>query len=180
MNKERKSIMKIEHESLQIESNGKRVTYSDITEKVRQIIQATGVQDGLCVVSSQHTTCSVIFEEFVHDKDWNGDELLQVDLNHILDKMVPRQLTESDYLYPGAEHVQFLEELSQQKADYPNDLTTILNADAHLRASLFGSSQTLIIKEGEPLIGSVGYIYFVDWDQNRKRNRTCNLLVMGN
>ncbi|GBD62714.1 secondary thiamine-phosphate synthase enzyme [Tetragenococcus halophilus subsp. flandriensis] len=173
-------MMKIEHGSLKVESNGSKVTYSDITDQVRQEIQEAGVQDGLCVVSSQHTTCSVIFEEFVHDKDWNGDELLQVDLNRILDKLIPRQLTESDYLYPGQDHVQFLEELSQQTPEYPNDLTTILNADAHLRASLFGSSQTLIIKDGQPLIGSVGYIYFVDWDQNRKRHRTCNLLIMGN
>lgn len=36
-------------------------------------------------------TCSVLFEEFVHDKDFNGDEFLQVDLNNILDKIVPRE-----------------------------------------------------------------------------------------
>lgn len=172
--------MQVKHDALKVESNGTRVTYTDITEKVKQKIQEAGIQDGFCVVSSQHTTCSVIFEEFVHDKDWNGDELLQVDLNHILEKLIPRQLTESDYLHPGEKHVQFLEELSQQTPDYPNDLTTILNADAHIKASLFGSNETLIIKDGEPLIGSVGYIYFVDWDQNRKRQRTCNLMMMGN
>ncbi|MFR3685954.1 MAG: YjbQ family protein, partial [Enterococcus sp.] len=23
------------------------------------------------------------------------------------------------------------------------------------------------------------YLYFVDWDQNRERTRTCNLMIMG-
>ncbi|HFD1634326.1 TPA: YjbQ family protein [Enterococcus faecium] len=114
------------------------------------------------------------------NKDWNGDELLQVDLNRILDKFVPRQLIETDYLYLGPKHVAFLEEISEKNPVYPNDLTTILNVDAHLRASFFSSNQTLIIKNTEPLIGSVDYVYFVDWDQNRKRECTCNLLMLGN
>jgi thiamine phosphate synthase YjbQ (UPF0047 family) len=59
------------------------------------------------------------------------------------------------------------------------DPATILNADAHIKGSLFGSSETLVIKNGELLIGSVGYLYFIDWDQNRERNRTCNMIVMG-
>uniref|UniRef100_UPI00403F1238 YjbQ family protein n=1 Tax=Candidatus Enterococcus willemsii TaxID=1857215 RepID=UPI00403F1238 len=171
--------MNIKHGTINVLSNGTRVTYTDITNQVREHINNSGIRDGLCIVSSQHTTCSIIFEEFVHDKDWKGDEFLQVDLNRILDKLVPRQLTETDYVYPGEKHVAFLEEISQHSSDYPNDLTTILNADAHLRASFFGSNQTLIIKDGEPLIGSVGYIYFIDWDQNRQRNRACNLLMMG-
>lgn len=84
--------MKIEHGQLKVLSNGKRVTYTDITEQVKKIIKGSEIEDGLCIVSSQHTTCSVVFEEFVHDKNWNGDELLQVALNRILDKFIPRQL----------------------------------------------------------------------------------------
>lgn len=173
--------MIITHHSFKLISNGKRVTYHNVTEKIKKIVTHSQVRDGLIVVSSPHTTCSIIFEEYVHDKDWNGDELLQVDMNHVLERVIPRQFTESDYLYPGEKHVQFMEEISQdQGAQYPNDKTSILNADAHIKASLFGSSETFIIKNGKLLIGSVGYIYFIDWDQNRQRTRNCNTLIMGN
>lgn len=169
----------IRHEQFLVESNGSRVTYHNITKEIRNIIQASGIEDGFCVITTPHTTCSIVFEEYVHDKDWNGDEFLQVDQNRVLDKIIPRQLTESDYLYPGPEHVAFLKDLATKDSAYPADPATILNADAHIKASLFGSSETVIIKAGEPLIGSVGYLYYIDWDQNRKRKRTCNVMLMG-
>lgn len=171
--------MTVKHFQMPLDSNGKRVSYFEITEQVKQFVKESGIKDGICVVSSPHTTCSVIFEEYVHDTDWNGDEFIQVDMNRILDKLVPRQLTESDYLYPGQKHVDFLQELAEQDPAYPADPATILNADAHIRASIFGSSETLVLKEGELQIGSVGYLYFIDWDQNRKRTRKCNVVVMG-
>lgn len=171
--------MKVVHGNTKVVSNGKRVTYKNITEDVKEFIKTSNVRDGICVVSSPHTTCSVFFEEFVHDVDWNGDEFIQVDMNRLLEKVVPRQLTESDYLYPGPKHVAFLEDLARDNPAYPSDPATILNADAHIKSTLFGSSETFIVKDGVLQIGSVGYIYYVDWDQNRVRERTCNLVVMG-
>lgn len=166
-------------EELKLESNGVRVTYHNITEQVKEVITNSGIQNGICTIATPHTTCSVILEEYVHDKDWNGDEFLQVDMNRILSSIIPRQLTESDYLYPGPKHVAFLKDLAKQDPSYPSDPATILNADAHIKGSIFGSSETIVIKNGIPQIGSVGYIYYIDWDQNRKRTRTCNVLVMG-
>ena len=55
----------------------------------------------------------------------------------------------------------------------------MLNTDGHLRSTLLGSSVTVIVRDGEPLIGKVGYVYFVDFDQTRERNRSVNILVMG-
>ena len=69
--------MKVFHDIVVVTSNGCRPTYHNITDKVRQIIADSGVKNGICVVQSQHTTCSVIFEEFVHDTDYNGDEFLR-------------------------------------------------------------------------------------------------------
>lgn len=155
-----------------------RPSYHNITEEVRQFVQGNQIQNGICVVQSPHTTCSVFFEEFVHDLDFNGDEFLQVDLNGLLDQMIPRELSENtNYRYPGPKHLDFLMGLNDP--NYPADPGTILNGDAHIRGSLFGASETFIVKDGSPLIGTVGYIYFVDWDQNRERDRKCHLLVMG-
>ena len=165
-------------DTLTLTSNGKRVSYHNITEQVKEIIKKSGVQTGSCLVQSPHTTCSVIFEEFVHDTDFNGDEFLQVDLNNILDKIIPRELSENtNYRYPGPEHLDFL--MSLNDPNYPSDPGTILNGDAHLRASLFGASESFIVKNNAPQIGTVGYIYFIDFDQNRIRDRKCQILVMG-
>lgn len=163
---------------LTLHSNGRRVTYHNITKDVKKLLEESGIQQGYCVVQSPHTTCSVIFEEFVHDRDYNGDEFLQVDLNRILDRIIPRELSENtDYRYPGPEHVDFL--MNMNDPNYPADPGTILNGDAHIRASFFGASESFIIKEGKLQIGTVGSIYFIDFDQNRERDRTCHIMIMG-
>lgn len=165
-------------DTLTLTSNGKRVSYHNITEQVKEIVKKSGVETGTCLIQSPHTTCSVIFEEFVHDTDFNGDEFLQVDMNNILDKIIPRELSEStNYRYPGPEHLNFL--MTLNNPDYPSDPGTILNGDAHIRASFFGASENFIVKDNMPQIGAVGYIYFIDFDQNRVRDRKCQILVMG-
>lgn len=165
-------------ETLILTSNGQRVSYHNVTKEIKEIVAKSGVKNGICVVQSPHTTCSVIFEEFVHDTDFNGDEYLQVDLNRILDRIIPRELTDgTDYRYPGPKHLDFLMGLDDPQ--FPKDPGTILNGDAHIRGSLFGASETFIVENGNMLTGSVGYIYFIDWDQNRVRDRKCHVMVMG-
>lgn len=171
--------MKFHTEQLILRSNGKRVTYHNIIKEVKRIIQESGIVNGMCVVQSPHTTCSVIFEEFMHDLDFNGDEFLQVDLNRILDRLVPREMSENtDYRYPGPKHLEFLMSL-QDNPEYRGDGSTILNGDAHIRASFFGASETFVVKEEQIQTGGVGSIYFIDFDQNRERDRKCHIMVMG-
>lgn len=165
-------------DSIKVQSVGGRPSYHNITEDVRAIVAASGITNGICVVQSPHTTCSVIFEEYVHDTDFNGDEYLQVDMNRILDRIIPRELTDNmDYRYPGPKHLAFL--MSLDDPQFPCDPGTILNGDAHIRGSLFGASETFTLRDGKLQTGSVGYIYFIDWDQNRSRTRKCHVCVMG-
>lgn len=170
--------MAVYTQELNVTSHGGRVSYLNITDEVKKIVKDSEIKDGICLVQSPHTTCSVIFEEFVHDLDFNGDEFLQVDLNRILDNIVPRELSENtNYRYPGEKHLDFL--MSLNDPNYPCDPGTILNGDAHIRASFFGASESFAVKESSIQTGSVGYIYFVDFDQNRSRNRKCHVVVMG-
>jgi thiamine phosphate synthase YjbQ (UPF0047 family) len=62
---------------------------------------------------------------------------------------------------------------------YPPDPSTILNGDAHIRASFFGASETIIVRDSVLLTGTVGYLFFIDFDQNRVRNRQCHVMVLG-
>ncbi len=170
--------MKVLTKELILESNGRRVTYHNITEQVKAFVEETGVKNGLCLVQSQHTTCSVIFEEFMHDLDFNGDDYLQVDMNAFLDRLIPRELSENtNYRYPGPAHTDFLFSLSH--SDHPSDPAVLLNGDAHIRASMFGASETFALNDGLLAIGVVGSIYFIDFDQNRIRKRVCRIQVLG-
>lgn len=170
--------MKVYTETIELTSKGNQVSYHEITNEVKEILKRSAVENGIVVVQSPHTTCSIIFEEFVHDFDFRGNEFLHVDMNNILDDIVPRQMTENHkYRYPGPKHYDFL--LSMEDENYPTDPATILNADAHIRSSLFGASETFTVENGVLNIGVVGYIYFIDFDQNRSRNRNCKVTVMG-
>lgn len=170
--------MTVYSEEIAVKSHGGRVSYLEITEEVKKVVEKSGIKNGICLVQSPHTTCSVIFEEYVHDHDFNGDEFLQVDLNAILDKIIPRELSENtNYRYPGEKHLEFL--MTLDDPNYPCDPGTILNGDAHIRASFFGASESFTLTDSHLNIGSVGYIYFVDFDQNRARNRKCHVMVIG-
>ena len=169
--------MAIYKETLKLSSSGRGVTFHNITEQVREIVAKSGIQNGMVVVQSQHTTSSVIFEEFVHDYDLNDYDFLQIDLLRVLDRIIPPQTTENaEYRYPGPKHIEFAEAWEGPEKSH---LSTILNADSHLRGSLFGCSETFIIEDGKMLTGNFVYIYFVDWDRRYVRERKCHVMVMG-
>lgn len=169
--------MTVFHKEIHLHTVSNRPSYHDVTPKVQETLAESGIQNGLCVVSSPHTTCAVFFEEYMHDRNYYGDELLQVDLNEVLEKVIPIQRTEGQYHSPGPEHIAY--GMAKTDPDYPAQEWTMLNTDGHLRSTMLGASETLIIKDGKLLNGKVGSVYFVDFDQTRERNRTCNIMMMG-
>lgn len=170
--------MKINHDKILLDCVAGRPAYHDIREQLLDIVKKAEVKDGMLVVSSAHTTCSLYFDETMHDVNYYGDEYLQVDINNVMQDIVPRMTSENQYNSPGPEHIAF--GLSLSDPAYPAEKWTMLNTDAHIRSSLFGTaSLTLIIKDGELLLGPLGRVYFVDWDQLRERRRTVNVMVMG-
>ncbi len=170
--------MTVYNDELILRSNGNRVSYFEITDKVRKIVEKSGIKNGICVVASPHTTCSVFLEEYSHDRNYAGDEYLQVDLNNMLEKIIPRCVTERQYYHPGPKHIAFGDTLGSEYVP-DGDKRALLNTEAHLKGTLIGSSQTFIVQDSKLQIGGVGYIYFVDWDQNRVRDRHCKVQVLG-
>ncbi|MBP6126218.1 MAG: YjbQ family protein [Leptotrichiaceae bacterium] len=170
--------MKYMHQDIIVKTVSNRVSYHCVTEETEEIIKESGVKDGIVVLSSSHTTCSLFFEEYMHDKNYYGDEYIQVDINNIMEKVVPKCNTETQYFSPGPEHIEF--GLGLSDPNYPQEKWTMLNTDAHIKSSIFGNnSLTFIIKSGKIILGSLGKIYFVDWDQLRERKRKINVLIMG-
>ncbi len=167
------------HDTLTLQTKGNKVSYFNIREECREFVKKTGIKDGLLVVQSPHTTCSVIFEEMDHDTDPLGDYFLQADLNKGLEWVFPKQRTYDDYYkYAGPKHFEFGATLSGNVTKGGNK-QNLLNAEGHLRSTLIGSDCTFVIREGELQIGKYGYIFFVDFDGNRPRERKCLLCAIG-
>jgi secondary thiamine-phosphate synthase enzyme len=165
--------MKVYHGTIELQSNGLNPTYHDVTKKVREIVSNSDVKNGICVVYSQHTTCSIIFQECSHDHNLWGTEYLQQDLNNIMEKIVPTCRTEGQYLHPGPKHLEFSTKTVGEDGKYS------LNTDAHLRSVFFGRSESFVINDGNLQFGEFGYVYFIDWDQTRARKRICQVQIIG-
>lgn len=148
--------MKVYKETIKLQSKGGNPTFLNITPEVRAAIAASGVQNGICTVISPHTTCAVFFEEFAHDIDEaTGMESLQVDLNNALKKIIPDHLKKEQFVYPGEEHYKAVESWPDAEAYLPGgDRTALFNGDAHLKASILGSSETFEVDNGKLGVGT--------------------------
>ena len=175
--------MAVYKETVKLTSHGITPTFFNVTPQVREAIKKSGIKNGIVTVISPHTTCSVFFEEYVHDVTEDGTEFLQVDLNHALSKIFPDQTEmppKGPYMYPGEAHFADVESWPNA-ADYlpDGDRRALLNADAHLKSTLLGSSTTLEVDDGQLGVGSTGYVYFVDFDRAVGRSRKCRIIVIG-
>ncbi len=163
-----------------IHSKGISPTYINITEEVKAIIGRSGIKEGVVHVISPHTTCSVFFEEYVHDRMPNGKEFIQQDLDNVLAKIIPDQTAWGQYYYPGTQHLEEVESWPDYLSYLPSGTREELwNADAHLKATILGNSATFEVEDGKLGVSKTGYIYFVDFDRTHERNRRCKVIVMG-
>jgi secondary thiamine-phosphate synthase enzyme len=114
---------------------GERYELVSITDEVRQALRDAGVDDGLCIISSTHTTAVTINEDY--------------------DRDVPRDLASACRAFLEVLDVPF------QHAEG--------NSDSHLLSSLFGQSQTLLIRDGELDLGRWQGVFLAEFDGPRSR-----------
>jgi secondary thiamine-phosphate synthase enzyme len=164
--------MKVYRETIDARSTSLYPTFHKITDQVREILKRSGVQNGICVVYSHHTTCSVFTQECSFDTAYNGLEFLQQDLVDIFEKLVPTCRKEGQYMHPGPQLTEFAESIGECKLD-------ALNTDGHLRSVLLGRSESIVIVDGALDMGQFGHIYFVDWDKTRVRDRKVQVQIIG-
>ena len=163
-----------------IKSKGGSPTYNNITEQVKEVVERSGIRDGVVHVISPHTTCSVFYEEYVHDTMPDGKEFIQQDLDNALAKIIPDQTAWGQYYYPGVKHFEEVEAWDDYLSYLPSGTREeLMNADAHLRATILGNATTFAVEDGKVAIGKTGYIYFVDFDRTHPRSRRCKVVVIG-
>ncbi len=158
--------------SFKVQSLNRMVSFHDVTDRVREIVSAANIHDGIAVVYSHHTTCAVITQECAFDMSMTGLETLQQDLVNVFEKWIPTCRYEGMYLHPGSKALEFARE-------HGEDSFGCHNTDAHLRSSIIGRSETIIVEDGQIDLGEFGRIHFIDWDQTRGRERTVQVTVIG-
>lgn len=163
--------MAVYHETFKIQSD-RRPTFHDVTDQVQEALKRSRIKNGILLVFSQHTTCSVLIQEASDDTNYWGTELLMQDLVNVLESIIPTCRTEGQYLHPGPKHI--------TAAAERNELPPwSLNTDAHLRSVLMGRSQTIPVIDSQMALGEFGHIYFADFDQVRARERTVGVQIVG-
>ena len=163
--------MSVYHESFKIQSD-RRPTFHDVTAHVEEVLKKSGIKNGILLVFSQHTTCSILIQEASDDVNYWGTELLMQDLVNVLEGIIPTCRSEGQYLHPGPKHI----EAAASRDELPS---WSLNTDAHLRSVIMGRSQSIPIIDGSMILGEFGRIYFADFDQVRARERMVRVQIVG-
>jgi len=113
-----------------------RYQFVSLTDEVKGAVRDAGVDDGICVVLSTHTTAAVTVNED-YDRDVPGD--LAAACRAFLDALEVR--------FRHAEG----------------------NSDSHFLTSLFGQSQTLLVRGGELDLGRWQGVFLAEFDGPRSR-----------
>ncbi|MGA3354884.1 MAG: secondary thiamine-phosphate synthase enzyme YjbQ [Acidimicrobiales bacterium] len=147
-------------------------SFRDVTAEVSRVLEESRIANGILLVYSQHTTCSILIQEASDDVDYWGTELLMRDLVTVFDQLIPACRTEGQYRHPGPKHIEAALGRKEEAA-------WSLNTDAHLRSVILGRSQSVPVTDGAMTLGDFGRIYFADWDHSRTRERTVRVQIVG-
>jgi secondary thiamine-phosphate synthase enzyme len=136
----------------------RRGQFVDVTEDLEDVVTRSGVNNGMAVVYSPHTTCSVVINEqeqgFMHD------------FGRFLDELVPVE---------GRYYRHDDEELRTENLEDPHEIP---NGHAHCRGGLLSSSsESIPIHDGRLTLGRWQRVFLVELD--RPRDRKVFLQVFG-
>ena len=128
--------------------------FTNITNSVQEEIDKIGIQEGLCLIYSRHTTsCIGLLED---------ETLLKIDEKDFFER-----LASSNCLYRHDD---------LEKRDVPPEERR--NGYSHLRAMLLNPSTIIPIIDGTLDLGKWQKIFYIECDLG-KENRTYNILIMG-
>ena len=121
-----------------------RRAFINITPQVTELVQQSGVQEGLCLVNAMHITASV----FIND-DESG---LHADYERWLEELVPFD--------PGTD---------PQQGGYLHNRTGEDNADAHHKRQIMGREVVVAITDGQLHLGPWEHIFYYEFDGRRRK-----------
>ncbi len=122
--------MKQHQELVDVATRGRGFT--EITDRLRAAVRASGVRTGLAVVYCTHTSCSLLVQE-------NADPSARHDMERWLERLAPEN-------EPAYTHT----------AEGPDDMPS------HLRSLVTRTSETVPVVAGEPALGRWQGLYLAE------------------
>ena len=124
--------------------------FHDITDAAKSFVAKSGLQFGIAVAQSLHTTAGLLLNE-----SENG---LKADFAAFADKLVPR-----DHRYTHDDFSVRWENLAPEDFEAPN-------GHAHVQHAMFGTpSVALAIRDGELALGTWQRLFLIEYDRPRPR-----------
>lgn len=114
----------------------------DVTEKIQQLVDESGIKNGVAILFVPHTTAAVTINE-------NADPDVCHDMINGLNQLIPLK---NDYRHLEG------------------------NSAAHIKCSLVGASEQVIIRGGRLLLGTWQGLYFCEFDGPRSRKLLVKLI----
>ena len=117
----------------------RRVEFVNITQQVGEVLQESGIKEGLCLVNAMHITASV----FINDHE-SG---LWSDYQNWLEKLAPHNPV----------------------SQYMHNATGEDNGDAHLKRQIMGREVVVAVTEGALDFGPWEQIFYGEFDGKRPK-----------
>jgi secondary thiamine-phosphate synthase enzyme len=131
--------------------------FIDVTDTVAELVEGGGLQTGIAVVTSQHTTASIKINE-------NEPELIR-DMEKFL-----RQIAPPEVYY---RHNDFsIRTINMEEDECPN-------AHAHCQHLLLSASESIPVLNGRLVLGKWQRIFLVELDRPRPRNVVVSFIGNG-
>lgn len=138
--------MKIHKERIDLESKT-QIEFLDITDRVQEIVDRSGVREGQALIYVPHTTMGVAIN--------HNESMLLQDFMRILYKIVPVD-------------AQYSHDLFELKRGNVSDGRS--NGHSHCKSILLGNSETVPVEKGKLLLTERQNIFAVEFDGSRKRD----------
>jgi secondary thiamine-phosphate synthase enzyme len=138
--------MKIYKEKIDLESKS-QIEFMDITDRVQEIVDRSGVREGQVLVYIPHTTMGVAIN--------HNEPMLLRDFMRILYKIVPVD-------------DQYSHDLFELRRDNSADGRS--NGHSHCKTILLGNSETVPVEKGKLFLTARQNIFAVEFDGARKRD----------
>ena len=135
-------------------ATGKSFEVVDITEQVKNIVEKSALQEAVVTITSLHTTCALAVNE--------NEERLFDDIRNYFLAIAP---ADKPYKHNDL-HL---------RVNIPPDEPE--NAHAHLIAMMLGNSETVMVHQGNLVLGRYQSILMLEMDGPRQRK--CAVQVIG-
>jgi len=142
----KQKIMRIHKEKIDLESKT-QIEFMDITDKVQEIVDHSGVREGQVLVYVPHTTMGIAIN--------HNEPMLVQDFMRIMYKLVP---VDDHYSH----------DLFELRRESGSDGRS--NGHSHCKSILLGNSETIPVEKGKLLLTEHQSIFAVEFDGSRKRD----------